>query len=198
MQMKSKKAIFLIDGSAFLYRAYYALRPLHTTDGIPVQATFGFCRSIKKLIDDFDPHFMVLVWDSRAKTFRSDIYEDYKATRQQAPSDLSLQKKQIKEFAEKIGLYQLAKDGYEADDLLASLAIDYKDHPIVIVTPDKDLRQLVSEHVIIFDPFKQQIINPETFHEKYGFSPSQLIFYHSLLGDASDNIPGVRGIGDKT
>lgn len=198
VQSIPKNAIILIDGSAFLYRAYYALRPLHTADGTPVQATFGFCRSIKKIIDDFSPHYMVLVWDSPAKTFRSDIYEHYKATRQQAPSDLHVQKEQIKEFARLIDLYQLAKEGYEADDLLASFAEEHKDRYVAIVTPDKDLRQLISSKVVIFDPFKNEIIDQDRFVEKYEFVPSKLIFYHSLLGDVSDNIPGVRGIGDKT
>ena len=95
MKNKSKNAIFLIDGSALLYRAYYGLKPLHTSKGEPVQAVYGFCRAIKKLIDDFDPKCLVLVWDSKGKTFRSEIFSEYKATRQATPNDLFEQKKKI-------------------------------------------------------------------------------------------------------
>lgn len=198
MGKKKTDAIIVIDGSSFLYRAYYGLRPLHTSKGIAVQATYGFCRSIKKLIDDFDSDKMVLVWDSPGKTFRNDIYEDYKATRQPPPSDIWLQKEQIQEFAGNIGLFQLAKPGDEADDLIASIAKERSGQKVIVVTPDKDLHQLIDENVTIFDPFKNEFIDEKSFEDKKGFSPERLMLYHALLGDASDNIPGVKGIGAKT
>jgi len=193
-----KDAIFLIDGSYLLYRSYYGLRPLRTSKGIPTQATYGFCRAIKKIIDDFDPTKMALVWDSKGKTFRSEIYEAYKANRQAPPSDLFIQKEQIIEFADSIGLKQISKASYEADDLIGSITQDFKKKEIVIVGPDKDLYQLLSDTVLIFDPFKDQIIDPETLKKEKGFGPEKVSFFFSLLGDASDNIPGVKGIGKKT
>lgn len=189
--------IFLIDGSSFLYRAYYGLRPLHTKDGIPVQATYGFVRTIKKMIDDFNPSNMVLIWDSKGPTTRHEFYEDYKATRQAPPSDLSLQKDHIKQFADLIGLCQVEKSGYEADDIIASLAQDFIDESVVIISPDKDLRQLITNRITVFEPFKRQYIDSQFFEQKHGFKPEHLLLYHTLLGDSSDNIPGVRGIGKK-
>jgi DNA polymerase-1 len=197
MQRIEKNALFVIDGSSFLFRAYYGLRPLHTQSGIPVQATYGFCRMLKKLITDFEPRHMVLVWDSRGKTFRSEIYEDYKANRQAPPSDLSLQKEQILEIAQAIGLFQVAQSGYEADDLIASIVKKYPHEQIVIVSSDKDLQQLITSNVVIFDAFKNEVVDGNAFTQKYGFTPPALLLYHSLLGDASDNIPGVKGIGKK-
>jgi DNA polymerase-1 len=192
------KPLFLIDGSSLLYRAYYGLSPLHTSDGTPVQAVYGFCRAIKKIIDDFDPQRMVLVWDASSSTARKELFEDYKARRQAAPSDLSQQKEAIVEFAELIGLRQVVEPGYEADDLIASLTKKYASEGVVIVGPDKDLFQLVSATVYIYDPFKKQLLGKEEVEKKYGFPPHKLAFYYALVGDASDNIPGVKGVGAKT
>ncbi len=192
------RALFLIDGSYLLYRSYYGLRPLQTASGIPTQATYGFCRAIKKMIDDFDPKNVVLVWDSKGKTKRKEIYEEYKANRQKPPSDLFLQKEQIMEFADSIELHQVSKTGYEADDLIGSIVQDYKGEQVVIVGPDKDLYQLISDKVLIFDPFKDRIIDNETLKKEKGFGAGKVAFFYSLVGDASDNIPGVRGIGKKT
>lgn len=191
--------VFLIDGSSFLYRAYYGLKPMHTSDGTQVQAVFGFCRMIKKLIHDFKPQHCALVWDSRGKTMRHEIYEDYKATRQAAPSDLGIQKTLIQEFAQAIGLVQVQQDGIEADDLMYSLALNCARDGItaVFVTSDKDMGQAVTEDILMFDPFKETILTPVELTEKYGFSPEKLVFYFSLIGDSSDNIPGVAGIGPK-
>ncbi|HBR70596.1 TPA: DNA polymerase I [Candidatus Dependentiae bacterium] len=194
-----KKKLFLIDGSSFLYRAYYSMKPLHAPNGQPVQAVYGFCRMIKKLVNTFKPEHMVLVWDSKGKTLRHELYQDYKATRQAPPSDLFEQKKHITKFADLIDLVQLEQPGVEADDSIYSLAKDFskKDYDIVIVTSDKDLSQLLDESIAIYDSFKDEMITAKSFEEKRGFSVSQVPFYHALLGDSSDNIPGVRGIGKK-
>ncbi|HBS48021.1 TPA: DNA polymerase I [Candidatus Dependentiae bacterium] len=197
MHRIKKDAIFLIDGSSFLYRAFYALKPLHTAKGLTVQAVFGFCRMIKKLIDDYNPQKIVLVWDTKGKTFRSEIFEEYKATRQKAPSDLIEQKKLIVEFADIIKLPQIFKEGYEADDLIASIAAENEDHETIIVSPDKDLQQLIDKRVLVFDPFKRIVIDKDDFQKINNFPPERTILYHSILGDASDNIPGVSGIGKK-
>jgi len=194
-----KKKLILIDGSSFLYRAYYGMKPLHAPSGEPVQAVYGFCRMIKKLINQFKPEQMVLVWDSKGKTVRHELYPEYKATRQSPPNDLFEQKKHITKFADLIALAQVEQSGVEADDSIYSLAKDFakKDYDILVITSDKDLYQLLNESVTIFDPFKDEIVTPQIFEEKRGFSVAKLPFYHALLGDSSDNIPGVKGIGKK-
>lgn len=199
MKFDPKKTIFLIDGSSYLYRAYYGMRPLHTIHGEPVQAVYSFCRMIQKLIKQFQPHYLSLVWDSKGKTVRHDIYPDYKATREAPPSDLFTQKEHIIEFANLIGLHQIGKTGIEADDLMYSLAKDYEKQGfnVVLVTADKDMGQCVDEQVILYDSFKDKFYDIKALEERFGFSPNKLPFYFALLGDTSDNIPGVKGIGEK-
>jgi DNA polymerase-1 len=198
-KLDSKKTVYLIDGSSFLYRAYYGLRPMHTPQGAPVQAVFGFCRMIKKLIDTFTPEYCALVWDSKGKTTRHEVYEAYKATRQAPPSDLFEQKELITEFADAIGLRQVSKTGIEADDLMFSLAKEARERgeTVVFVTSDKDMGQALDAHTFIYDTFKDIFLDVPGFEEKMGFPVEKLPFYFALVGDTSDNIPGVRGIGDK-
>lgn len=197
MERIKKDALFLVDGSSLLYRAYYGIRPLRTSTGVPTQAVYGFCRAIKKLIDDFDPQHLIIVWDSKGKTFRSEIFTEYKATREAAPSDLFIQKELILEFLELIDVAQVSRTGYEADDLIYSIAKERKNKDIVLIGPDKDLHQLISPKLLILDPMKKEIIDEKVFYDKRGFKPEKLCFYHAIVGDPSDNIPGVRGIGKK-
>ena len=194
-----KKSLFLIDGSSFLYRAYYGLQPLHTADGKPVQAVYGFCRMIKNLVEKFAPQNMVVVWDSKGKTKRHEIYEAYKATRQAPPSDLFEQKELIQECAQMIGLHQFSQTGVEADDLMYSLGLWWQAQggTVVVVTSDKDMGQMLSQSVMIYDSFKNVFIDEAAFQEKMGFPVKKTAFYFALLGDSSDNIPGVKGIGEK-
>lgn len=194
-----QNALFIIDGSSFLYRAYYSIRPLTSPDGMPVQAVYGFCRMIKKLADTYHPTSLVVVWDSKGKTVRHELYQEYKATRQAPPSDLFEQKQLIMEFADTIGLAQVAQVGIEADDLMFSIAeqVNRADSKAILVTSDKDLGQAVSDNVIILDPFKDEFLDRAKLEAKYQFSLEKLPFYFALLGDASDNIPGVKGIGPK-
>ena len=204
MKLDPKKTLFLIDGSSFLYRAYYGLKPLHTSTGIAVQAVFSFCRMIKKLIDTYNPQHIAIVWDSKGKTTRHEIFSEYKATRQAPPSDLFTQKEYIIEFADLIGMCQVHKIGVEADDLMYSLGLDWlKEDPengIIFVTLDKDMGQVlaVNPNIRLLDAFKEQFIDRMDLEEKMGFDISKLPFYFALLGDSSDNIPGVKGIGKKT
>jgi len=202
MKLDSQKTLFLIDGSSFLYRAYYGLKPLHTPSGIPVQAVFSFCRMIKKMIDLYGPQYIALVWDSKGKTTRHEIFADYKATRQAPPSDLFDQKEFIIQFADAIGLKQVAQSGIEADDLMYSLAKDWikPETAAVFVTLDKDMGQALTlgEHVYLLDAFKEQFSDRAALEDKMGFAVEKMPFYFALLGDASDNIPGVRGIGKTT
>ncbi len=196
----TKNALFIIDGSSFLYRAYYGVRPLSTTKGVPVHAVYGFCRMIKRIIDSFNPTHIIVAWDSKGPTVRHAIYPEYKSTRQAAPSDLTAQKDMIKLFAETIGLAQIDKQGVEADDLMYSLALDAKkrEQTSIIITADKDLGQVLQEKIVIFDPFKDTLITAESLEAKLGFGIDKLIFYYALIGDSSDAIPGVKGIGPKT
>lgn len=191
-------ALCLIDSSSILFRSYYGVRPLHTATGQPTHAIYGFCRALKKITDGLDPSHLVLVWDTKGPTFRHEAYDQYKATRQAPPSDLVTQKKAILEFVEMIGVRQVWKQGLEADDLLYSLAHDNLADQTVVITGDKDLHQLIDQRTTIFDPFKQKMITYDSFVAERGFEPEHLLLYHSLLGDSSDNIPGVRGIGAKT
>ncbi len=197
MNLNSKKSIFLIDGSSFLYRAYYGSRPLHTTKGEPVHAVYSFCRMIKKLIERFSVQNIAIVWDSKGPTMRHEMFEEYKATRQAPPTDLFDQKERIVEFAELIGVHQVAKQGYEADDLMFSIAQDMQkeDFDVILVTSDKDMGQVLSDKVYLYDYFKDQLLSQAAFEEKVCFSVAKLPFYFALLGDSSDNIPGVKGIG---
>lgn len=194
-----KDAVFIIDGSSFLYRAYYSIRPLTTKEGIPVNAVYGFCRMIRKLLDTYKPSHIVLVWDSKGKTVRHEVYQEYKATRQSAPLDLMHQKEIIQEFADTIGLCQLSMQGVEADDLMFSVAqqLGIEQSRAVLVTSDKDLGQALGPYTVILDPFKEEIIDQQALETKLGFPLERLPFYYALIGDASDNIPGVAGIGPK-
>lgn len=199
MNFKPEKTVFLVDGSSFLYRAYYGTRPLHTSKGVPVQAVYSFVRMIKKLIDKFEPQYLALVWDSKGPTTRHEIYHEYKATRQAPPSDLFMQKEYIVKFAELIHLRQIEKQGLEADDLLYSVARDWnkEGNNAVLITSDKDMGQALNDKTVIYDAFKDIVIDEQVFEAKMGFPVEKLPFYFALLGDTSDNIPGVRGIGEK-
>ncbi len=196
---QQKDAVFIIDGSSFLYRAYYSIRPLTTKAGIPVNAVYGFCRMIKKLMDTYKPEHMLLVWDSKGKTVRHELYQAYKETRQAAPSDLMQQKELIIEFADLLGLKQLAQQGVEADDLMFSVArqLEAEKTSSILVTSDKDLGQVLGEYTTILDPFKDAFITRQSLEEKLGFPIEKLPFFYALVGDSSDNIPGVAGIGPK-
>lgn len=200
MKFDLHKTVFLIDGSAFLYRAYYGMRPLHTAKGQPVHAVYSFCRMIRKMIGTFSPRYIALIWDSKGPTVRHELYEAYKATRQAPPSDLFIQKEQIVRFADLIGLRQVELPGYEADDLMFSIGKEQQlsGFQVVFVTSDKDMGQALSETCYLYDYFKDQVIDKDGFVQKMGFSSEKLPFYFAILGDASDNIPGVRGIGEKT
>ena len=172
------------------------MRPLHTSKGIPVQAVYVFCRVIKKLMDTFDPKKIALVWDSKGRTERHELYNNYKEGRQAPPSDLFEQKELIVKFADLIGITQIQMQGVEADDLISSLVQDYKEkYTVVIVTSDKDLYQLLDNNVFVYDSFKDQITNTSELQQKMEFPVNKLPFYFSILGDTSDNIPGVKGIG---
>ena len=194
-----KNSLFIIDGSSFLYRAFYALKPLSAPDGTLVQAVYGFARMLKKVIDKNQPEHLLIVWDSPGKTLRHAVYAEYKATREAPPKDLFTQKELILELASRIGISQLSVPGIEADDLIYSVAQAAKcnNQTAVIITSDKDLRQMLDESCFIFDPFLDQFLDRAAVEKIYGFPLERLPLYFAILGDASDNIPGVSGIGKK-
>jgi len=194
------RELFLIDGSSFLYRAFYAMKPLHTRDGVAVHAVYGFARMLKKLIDTFSPEYMCIAWDSRGATVRHELLPSYKAQRQAIPQDLSHQKELIQELIDLVGIAQIAQVGIEADDLLYALAKKFSStvKRVVIVTTDKDLAQLVDETVVLYDAFKEKVVDRAAVVEQFKLQPERLPVYFALIGDASDNIPGVAGIGPKT
>lgn len=195
---QKKNTLFIVDGSYLLYRSFYAIRPLYTASGIPTQATYGFARALKKIIDDFDVKELVIAWDAKGPTFRKEIYQEYKATRQAPPSELIVQKNDIIELISSLGICQVAQQGFEADDIIYSLVQDNPQQNIILVCPDKDLFQLLNDHVKIFDPFKGRVIDRETYEQEKGLPVTKISFYYALLGDTSDNIPGVSGVGEKT
>ncbi|ACN98808.1 DNA polymerase I [Sulfurihydrogenibium azorense Az-Fu1] len=194
------KKLLLVDGSSYLYRAYYALPPLSAPDGTPTGAIYGFVRMLLKLISTFNTPYIAVVFDRPEKTVRHKIYKEYKATRKETPNDLQVQIPKIKEIIKLLGIKILEIPGYEADDIIATLSkkAENRSFEVIIVTPDKDMNQLIDQHIKIFNPMKEEIVDTQKVIEKYGVSPQQFIDYLVLVGDSIDNIPGIKGVGPKT
>ncbi len=193
-----KEPLFVIDGSSFIFRAYFAIKGhLSNRKGLPTKAIFGFTQMLMKLLREMDPTYVVICFDAKGPTFRHEIFEAYKANRPPLPDDLAVQLPYIREIAEAFGIPILEIPGFEADDLIATIATKL-DHPVVIVGGDKDLFPLVSEKVVLWDPMKDEIIDPETIKKRFGLEPAKLLDVRALAGDSTDNIPGVPGIGEKT
>lgn len=192
--------LYLIDGNALLYRAYYAIRNLSNSQGQATNAAFGFLTSIKKLIEQEDLQYLGIVFDTKEPTFRHQLYSEYKATRKPMPEDLVPQVTIIKELVRALNIPIFEQPGYEADDLLGSLArtANAISIPAVIVTHDKDLYQVVSSHTSVYNPAKEMLLDEEKVRNVFGARPDQVADVLALWGDSSDNIPGVPGIGEKT
>jgi DNA polymerase-1 len=192
--------IYLIDGSAYIYRAYHAISNLSNSKGLPTNAIFGFTRMLIKLLDDKKPEYLVMVFDSKGPTFRHDKYAEYKANRPPMPEDLSIQIPYIRKIVEGFNIPMIEMQGYEADDLIATLAKKAESEGFisVMVTGDKDFLQLVTADSTIWDPMKDKTWTIQTIFEKYQLNPSQIIDMMGFWGDTSDNIPGIPGIGEKT
>jgi DNA polymerase-1 len=199
-------ALFLIDGHAIAYRSYYAFihNPLTNSRGDNTSAVYGFLRAVLQLINHYDPEMLACVFDSEEETGRHRDFSDYKAHREEMPDDLSPQFPVIVEVLEAMGIPVVIKPGYEADDIIATLArrAETDGIDVRIVTGDKDLFQLLSERIMIIRPGKgtnlRDVAGPEMVAERYGLRPDQVVDLLSLMGDSVDNIPGVRGIGEKT
>ncbi|MEE2526612.1 DNA polymerase I [Hyphobacterium sp. HN65] len=196
--------VYLIDGSGYIFRAYHALPPLTRSDGTPVGAVQGFCNMLWKLLEDLkgedEPSHLAVIFDYSGKSFRNDIYPDYKAHRPPAPEDLVPQFSIIRDATRAFGTPCIEMEGYEADDLIATYArqAEAKGAKVTIVSSDKDLMQLVGDRVTMFDTMKNKRIDPAGVVEKFGVGPDKVIEVQSLMGDSTDNVPGVPGIGPKT
>jgi DNA polymerase-1 len=207
-KIKKTDHFYLIDGSGYIFRAYYALPPLtRKSDGLPTGAVSGFCSMLFKLLEDSKsnenlqkPTHFAVIFDSARKTFRNEIYTDYKANRSEAPDDLAPQFEYIRKSVVAFNLPAVDLPNYEADDLIATYAeqILAKGAKVTIVSSDKDLMQLYKKDVRLFDPMKNKFITPEDIINKFGVESKKVIDVQSLAGDSSDNVPGVPGIGVKT
>ncbi|MBN1401267.1 MAG: DNA polymerase I [Anaerolineae bacterium] len=197
------KTLMLIDGHALAYRAYHAIPPLSGPSGEPTNATFGYANILLKAIDDHQPDYVVATFDA-GRTFRHEEYEEYKATRLETPGDLRPQFGRIQQLTETLGIPIFMVEGYEADDLLGTLARQASEQGLetIIVTGDSDTFQLITPQVTVLSPRGRigdvQLYDEKAIQERYGLKPEQLVDLKALTGDSSDNIPGVRGVGIKT
>ncbi|MGQ0528287.1 MAG: DNA polymerase I [Panacagrimonas sp.] len=198
--MSTSHPLILIDGSNWLFRAFHALPPLTSPDGTPTGAVFGMRNMLTRLIKDYAPQSLAVVFDPPGKTFREDIYPEYKANRGATPEDLKTQFPLVIELCEAMGLKVLQIPGVEADDVIGTLATQAaaKGQDVLIVTGDKDMAQLVTANVHLLDTMKNRRMDPAGVQEKFGVPPLRIVDYLALMGDASDNIPGVPGVGEKT
>ncbi|MFH2064417.1 MAG: DNA polymerase I [Pseudomonadota bacterium] len=198
--MKPQKTIYLIDGTAYIHRAYHAIRNLTNSKGFPTNAVFGFTKMVLKLMETYQPEHVALFFDVKGPTFRHEIYPAYKANRPPMPEEMVVQIPYIKKIARGFNIPVIEKTGFEADDLIGTIAglAEKEGFSVVMVTGDKDFMQLVTENACIWDPMKDKMIDIQAIQESHGVDPGKIIDIMGLSGDASDNIPGVPGIGPKT
>lgn len=192
--------LYLIDGSAYIYRAYHAIAPLSNSNGLPTNAIYGFTTILRRLIKEREPRYAAVAFDTRGPVFRHELYRDYKANRPPMPEDLLEQLPFIRRTASACGMLILEQSGQEADDLIASAtrcAVE-QGHTVVVVSGDKDLLQLVAPQVNMWDPMKNVLMDEAAVLAKYGVGPERLLDFFALTGDSSDNVPGVPGIGPKS
>ena len=198
--MSDKIPLVLVDGSSYLYRAYHALPPLTNSKGMPTGAVKGVINMMRRLQKDYPQSTLVVVFDAKGKTFRDDMYSEYKANRPPMPDDLRLQIEPIHKIIKGMGLPMLIIDGVEADDVIGTLALQATaaKQPVVVSTGDKDIAQLVNEYITLVNTMTNSVLDRAGVIEKFGVPPELIIDYLALLGDKSDNIPGVPGVGEKT
>jgi len=198
--MSDKPDLILVDGSSYLFRAYHALPPLTNSRGEPTGAIVGVVNMLRKLINDYQPKYMAVVFDAPGKTFRDELYDEYKAHRPPAPEDLKAQIDLLHEIVQAMGLPLLMVEGVEADDVIGTLTRQAAEQGMtaLVSTGDKDMAQLVDEHVSLIDTMSNRYLDADGVVEKFGVKPEQIIDYLALMGDASDNIPGVPKCGPKT
>ena len=202
MGKRDDSPIYLIDGSSYLYRAFFSTpREFTSSKGVPTRAVYVITSMLLKILKEKDPEFIAVTWDAKGPTFRHKLYRDYKANRPPMPEDLSTQVPYVRRLVDALGMKQLEVEGYEADDIIATLAKGFGEKSgkkVVIVSGDKDLLQLISDNVVLWDPMKDEEIDMKVFSERYGIRPEQFNDVLSLAGDSADNIPGIPGVGPKT
>lgn len=197
--MSNSSRVYLIDGSSYIYRAFYAIRDLKTSQGVPTNAAYGFSTMLLKVLREMNPEFLAVVLDARGPTFRHLAYEHYKANRPEMPESLRPQIPWIREIVQALGIPLLEKEGYEADDIMGSLVriLGAQGAEVVLISGDKDLLQLIRPGVVMVDTLHEKVFDREAVLARYGVEPHLLPDLFGLMGDSSDNIPGVPGIGEK-
>jgi len=192
--------LFLIDGSAYIFRAFFAIPPLTNSAGLPTNAIFGFTNILLKFLKQYQPQYVAVALDAGRVTFRNDLFAEYKGNRPEAPADLIPQFPYFRKVLDALNLRLLELPGYEADDIIATLCerLNNQGCELVVVSSDKDLMQLVTDGIKLLDSAKDRWIGKDEVREKFGVGPEQVIEVMGLMGDAVDNIPGVKGIGEKT
>ncbi|HID39013.1 MAG TPA: DNA polymerase I, partial [Calditrichaeota bacterium] len=200
------KKLFLIDGSALYYRSYFAFirNPLINSKGENTSATFGFLSSLIKLIEEEHPDYLAVIFDTKEPTFRHEIYPEYKATREKMPEEMAEQYPRLVDTLKRLNFVVMDREGYEADDIIGSLAKKFASPGlnVYIVSGDKDMAQLVNNHVFLYYPGRgnkpAEILDAAAVKEKMGIEPGQIVDWLALMGDSSDNIPGVPKVGNIT
>jgi DNA polymerase-1 len=197
---EARRELVLVDGSGYIFRAFFALPQLNNSRGIPTNAVYGFIRMLVKLLKDVRPSHIAVVFDSAKKTFRDELFEDYKKNRPEAPNDLVVQIPYIHRAVEAFRIRSIVRDGYEADDVIATLAARAAKRRIdtVIVTADKDLMQLIGPHVTLWDTMRDRRTTAREIKDRFGVEPRALIDIQALTGDPIDNVKGIPGVGEKT
>lgn len=196
----AENPLILVDGSSYLYRAYHAFPPLTNSAGEPTGAMYGVLNMLRSLLIQFQPASMAVIFDAKGKTFRDELFEDYKSHRPPMPEDLRLQIEPLHQMVQAMGLPLLVVSGVEADDVIGTLALqaEKRGKSVLISTGDKDMAQLVSANIILINTMNNTVLGPKEVNEKYGIPPELMIDFLALMGDTSDNIPGVPGVGEKT
>lgn len=196
----SNPVLYLIDASSYVYRAFFALPPLSSPSGLPTNAVYGFTTMLVKLLRDLRPQYIGAVFDAPGPTFRDDLFAPYKANRPAMPDDLAAQFPLVHEAAAAFALHALSIPGVEADDVIGTVATRMAGQgvEVVIITGDKDLMQLVEDHVRLWDTMRDRWTDADVVRQRYGVTPEQMVDIIGLMGDSVDNIPGVKGIGEKT
>ena len=192
--------LYIIDGSGYIFRAYFAISALNTASGLPTNALFGFTRMITKLLRDIAPEYLAITFDMAAPTFRHQMYDQYKANRAECPEDLRPQMPYFRKIAQAMNISVIEKEGVEADDIIASLTRRFGDRfkGVTVVSGDKDLCQLVNDRVCVWDAMRDITYDESGVQAKFGVLPTQMVDYLTLVGDSSDNVPGIKGVGPKT
>ena len=199
--MSKRPRLYLIDGSSYIFRAFFGIRQnLSTSKGLPTNALYGFTTMLQKIIRDEAPEYVMVAFDSKEKTFRHEWYPDYKANRDTPPEDLQEQFPYFEPLVEAHNIVSIRQPGFEADDIIGTLATmgEKNGMEVTIVSGDKDMMQLIGPHVTMLDTMKDKRFGLEEVIEKFGVAPEQVIEVMGLMGDSSDHIPGVKGVGPKT